>query len=157
MSPYLAGGMLLAFIAWSGFMYHEGASKETAVCGQADAKHDLAQAGVTVAAEKGVIATVAEQQTVTQGVDNAYQAKDHDIDNQYITGFVGVQHSTLPGTIPDICAAGNTAGRPHAAASRPFVTTVYKITPKECDQNTNKLYGLQAWVKGQQKVKQPAE
>lgn len=155
MSPYLAGGMLLAFVAWSGFMYYEGSSKETAVCGQADAKHDLAQANVTVAAEKGVIATVGEQQTVTQGVDYAYQAKKSDIDNQYLAGLDSVRAAgTSTGT--DICAVSGPTGRPHAAASRPFITKVYKLNPQECDENTEQLYGLQAWVKGEQAVKQPS-
>ena len=154
MSPYLAGGMLIAFVAWSGFMYYEGHSKEAAVCGQADARHDLAQAAVTVAAEKGVIATVGQQQTVTQGVDNAYQAKKADINNQYAAGADSVQPAGAA-TGTDICAVPNATGRPNAAASRPFVTKVFKLNPQECDENTEQLYGLQEWVRGQQKVKQP--
>lgn len=155
MSPYLAGVIGIVFIAWSGFMYYEGVHEETHVCGEANAKHDLTQAAITVAAEKGIITTVGDQQTVTQGVDNAYQAKKSDIDGQY-AAIVNSMQPAGAATCGDIRALPNAAGRPHAAASRPFVTTVFKITPKECDENTEQLYGLQAWIKGQQAVKQPS-
>lgn len=148
MSPYLAGGMLIAFIAWSGFMYYEGTSKETAVCKGADAQHDLAQANVTVNAEKGVIATIGKQQTVTQGVDYAFQAKTRDIDSLYADA-IGLRSTPTPAS-GGMSAIPSAASKPHAAAPRPFRTRVFKLTAQECDENTEQLYGLQEWVKGQQ-------
>ena len=153
MSPYLAGGMLLAFVAWSGFMYYEGGSKETAVCKAADGVHDLAQANQTVTAEKGVIATVGQQQTVTSGVSNAYEAKKSDIDSQYAAAL-GVQPAVLA-TGNSVGAVSNPASRPDATASRPFRSKVYGLSGHECDDNTAKLYGLQDWVRGQMAIKVP--
>lgn len=152
MSPYLAGGLLIAFLAWSGFMYHEGSSKESAVCGKEDAQHDLAQAAVTVAAEKSVIATVSQQQTVTQGASNAYESQKSNIDSLYVAGVVSLQ-PTMPATRNGIGTIPGATCRPDAAAARPLRTKVYKLSAQECDDNTAQLYGLQEWVKGQQAIK----
>lgn len=154
MNKYWAIALLVSFVAWSGFMYYEGGGKERALCSAADAKQDMAQAGVTIKAAKGVVATVGKQQDVTKGVDNAYQLKKSVIDNQY-AGDDSLRAARAPASNympPAACAAG----RPHAAATRSFRTKVFKLSPQECDENTEQLYGLQDWVKGQLAIK-PAE
>lgn len=154
MNGYVALGIGIAFIAWSGFMYYEGTSKETAVCGQADAKHDLAQTDVTIKAKDGVIATVAKQQSATQGVDNAYEAKKSAIDSQYAADN-SVRGGQKPIAGAGVRAVPNPSGRPHAAPARSLHTKVYKLSPQECDDNTNQLYGLQNWVKAQEAIPPP--
>lgn len=149
MNGYIAAGLALAFIAWSGFMYYEGISKETAVCGKADATHDLAQADVTIGAQKGVIGAVANQQSVTQGVSNAYEAKKSDIDSQYAAAS-GVRGGQAAVANAGAGAVPSTTGRPDAAAPRSFHTKIYKLNAQECDYNTAQLYGLQDWVRKQE-------
>ena len=146
--------ILVAFVAWSSLMYYEGYDKKTALCGKEDAQHDLAQAGVTVAAEKGVIGTIGEQQNVTQGVDNAYQAKKLYIDNQYAAGLIGMRGPASTPAGYSLPATGSAASRPNVTPTRSLLTKVYKLSAQECDENTQQLYGLQEWVRGQQTVKQ---
>lgn len=155
MNGYVAIGLLAAFVGWSGFMYHEGLSKESAVCGQADAKHDLAQSVATIAAEKGVITTIGQQQTVTQGVDNAYQTKKSDIDNQYAAAISMRPEGAATGN--GVSTPAGATCRSDAAASRSFHTKVFKLSAKECDDNTAQLYGLQEWVMGQGAIMEPHE
>lgn len=155
MNGYVAAALGLAFIVWSGFIYYEGTSKESAECASADGKHDLAQAGVTITNQAAVAGTVAKQQTATQGVTNAYEAKKSDIDNQYAAdgrlwparqiASAGDSGSTVP----------NTPVRSDATPARPLITKVYKLSAKECDDNTAQLYGLQDWIRAQQAVPTP--
>ena len=152
MNLYWASGLLIAFVMWSGFMYVEGYNKKAALCGEANAQHEVAQDNVTIGAQKGVIATVGKQQTVTQEVDNAYQAKKGDIDNQYAGDAAGVQ-PVQPAAGSDKHASGSAASRPYAAPARPFITKIFKLNPKECDENTQQLISLQDWVNGQQVIK----
>jgi len=152
MNQYWFAAILAAFLAWSGFMYYEGTSKEKAVCVGADAKHDLAQAGVTVAAENGVIATVGKQQSVTQGVDNAYNIQKSLIDSKY-TSVGSVLNQSPVAACSSLPAPSIATGRPHATPARPFRTAFFRLSAQECDDNTEQLYGLQAWVKGQLAIK----
>jgi len=154
-NKYFAIGGLIAFVLWSGFMYYEGLGKEDAVCGQNDAKHDLAQAGVTVAAEKAVIDTVAKQQTATQGIDHAYEKNKSLIDSQYAPGNHGVWDASIAASNSMSSTAPSTS-RPHATTTRSFRTVVFKLNPEECDDNTEQLYGLQDWVRAQAAIKQPS-
>lgn len=156
MNKYWAIAMLVSFVVWSGFMYYEGASKERALCKQADEKHDLAQASVTIAAEKGVIATIGQQQTITQEVDNAYQIKKSSIDSQYIAGVFGLQQRSPTAVSNNMPVSTAASIRPNATAARPLLSKIFKLNAQECDENTEQLYGLQAWVKGQLAIKQPS-
>lgn len=153
MNKYFAIAGLVMFVIWSGFMYYEGRSKESAVCGQADAKHDLEQAAITAAAQKGVITTIEKQQTITKEVDNDYEIKKLDIDRQYANSFGGVWGQPAAPASNRVPTTGAPTGRPNATTSRQFLTRIFKLNAKECDENTEHLYGLQAWVNGQQKVK----
>lgn len=159
MNGYLALGLLSAFIAWSGFMYYEGHSREADACAKAAQQKELVEAKVAEAAQKGVIATVAKQQNVTNGVDHDYQVRIADIDNDYADEFkrlASVQQPQRPAaTNNNLSASAIAAVRPVIAASRPFRTKVYKLNAQECDANTAQLYGLQAWLKGQLAIKQP--
>ena len=153
MNIYGVVALLVSFVAWSGFMYYEGGDKQKVVCSQADEKHDLAQTNNTVAAQSGVIDTVAKQQSTSQGVDNAYQTKKSLIDNQYAADFGGVLGQTPAPAVNSLPAAGSTTCRPNAAPARPFRTAFFKLNAQECDDNTEQLYGLQDWVRKQQAVK----
>lgn len=154
MNIYWTLAALVTFVAWSTFMYIEGVSHEHAVCAAATEKQTIAQQGNTIAAQHGVIATVAQQQTVTQGVDHDYQAKQSLIDGRYASSG-SVQPSNAGTACNSLPAAGSPPPRPHAAPARPLVTAVFGLSAKECDENTEQLYGLQAWIKGQQTIKQP--
>lgn len=147
MNKYFAIGSLIAFVVWSGFMYYEGGSKQIALCAKAEEKQTIAQQAITVAAQKSVIATVTAQQTITQGVDHDYEAKESLIDNKYAAG--GSVQPTSPASC-GVPAHGNPTGRPHAAtAPSQSVTAVFRLSAKECDENTEQLYGLQDWVRQQ--------
>lgn len=148
MNPYLGIVCLAAFIGWSGFMYYEGYSKESAVCARATQMQTIAQQSVTMAAEKRVIETVAHQQAITQGVEHDYQANKNAIDSQYAAP-VSMQPIVPAAARSGLPAACHAPGRPHAASPRPLRTKVFKLSAQECDDNTAQLYGLQAWVKQQ--------
>lgn len=154
MNKYFAIASLIAFVAWSGFMYYEGYSKESAVCKYETDKHDLAQTRVTVAAQKAVLKAVAQQQTITQGIDHEYQTKRNDIDSQYASAPSVLQSSEAVTARHNLPTAGNATSRPPAAAQRPLHTKVFKLNAQECDENTEQLYGLQQWIRGQQSIKQ---
>lgn len=151
MNIYWAGGLLLAFVLWSGFMYHEGTTSESHVCGEADAKHDLAESGQTVAAQGNVIKDIGKQQTVTQGASNAYENTKDDINNQYVNHVDGLQ-STPVAENQRANPIPNAASRPNAPTCKPQRSKYYRLNGQECDDNTAQLIGLQEWVAGQQKI-----
>jgi len=155
MNLYWAGGILIAFVLWSGFMYYEGITKEYAVCSEDDAKHDLAQTNVTLAAEKAVVSTVVKQQTITQRVDSSYENTKSYIDSQYVADYVGVQ-SKIPTASNSLSPLSIAPIRPSGATTRQLRTKVFKLTAQQCDDNTEQLYALQDWVKDQQSIKQPS-
>lgn len=156
MNKYLVLGLFIAFVAWSGFMYHEGTGKEKAVCGQADATHDLHQANATIGAQQAVSVAVAQQQTATQGASNDYEQKKAAIDNAYAQpDSVREQGQASVPRASNVRPVPYPTSRPDAATPRQFVTKAYKLSPLECDENTEQLYGLQAWVRAQQAIKTP--
>lgn len=159
MNLWIIGGIITAFIAWSGFMYYEGSSREADACTKTTDKKELKQAGATITAQSAVIATIGKQQEVSQGVDHDYQLKKDDIDYTYAHVSERLQPGPIPNPRPTISlpAAGVTASRPAAATQRPFLTKVYKLTAKECDANTAQLLSLQAWVIRQLAIKTPAK
>ena len=142
MSPYLAGAIGIAFLAWSGAMYYEGKTSETHICGEADAKHDLAQTQGTVAAQQHVIGTIQQQNSINEGISHAYQIGIFAIDDLYSTASVqpapiatGNDLRTIPGT--------STGTRPIVCAQ---TSRKYKLTPKQCDmeeEGYNQLWN--AW------------
>lgn len=149
-------GLLIAFVAWSGFMYYEGGNKADVVCAKDSEKKDLKQASATIGAQKGVITTIGQQQAVSQGVDHDYQLKKDDID--YVYGNELKRLHDAPKPIPTPTGAGLPAASPAAsrfvaAATRPLRSKVYKLNSQECDQNTAQLYSLQDWVKKQLAIK----
>lgn len=152
MNQYWAIAALAAFIGWSGFMYHEGGSKESAVCAKVTEGKTIAEQSNTISAQNGVIATVAQQQAITQGVEHDYQAKKNAIDSRYIAAG-GMQSAGANPARGDMPSPTYAACRPHGAPARPLVTRVFGLSAKECDDNTEQLYSLQNWVRKQQTVK----
>lgn len=155
MNGYGIAAILIGFVAWSGFMYYEGTSKEIAVCGKETEKTTVTQQTGTIAAQDGVISTIAAQQHVTQGVDDDYQHRKNNIDYVYnnVTARLQLPKPTISPTGDSLPAPTSPTLRPNVAARRPFVSKVFRLNRKECDDNTAKLYSLQDWIKGQQAIK----
>lgn len=107
-------------------------------------KHDEAQEQVTITAEKNVITTIGKQQTITTEVENAHHTGISVIDDLYRLQPANPAGNSMP-------AAGSTAGRPDGAACQP--SRFYKLTLKECDDNTAQLIDLQTWIKNEAAAK----
>lgn len=154
MNKYFIILSFVVFVAWSGFMYYEGCSKEKVVCVKEDAQHDLYQSNIIRDAQNGVINTIGQQQTITQEIEHAYELKQNSIDSIYSANLNSLQSASVAASnsLPAIACS---ASRTDAPASRPFHTTVFGLSPKECDENTEQLYGLRDWVRAQQAIKQP--
>lgn len=125
-------------------MYYEGGDKQKIVCTAGDAKHDLAQSGMTVQAQKNVITTVGKQQDITNEVDKDYEKQANSIDAAY-ANVDGLRPSGLT-TSFDLPAPGGSTCRPDAAPAKPATSKIYRLTPQQCDKEVAKLVGLQKWV-----------
>lgn len=140
----------IAFLLYSVGVFSGGVKYEGYKSGEADALHDVAQAGITIDAQKSVIGTIEKQQSTTEGVDNAYQKNLDSIGSLYVDAFnVGLRQSPTPAgaSLPAVCGA---ASRPNATASaRACISKSYKLTPQQCDDEAAKLVALQAWVTAQ--------
>ena len=128
MNKYWTIALLVSFIAWSGFMYHEGLSKETALCGQADAKHDVAQQQVTIAAQQAVIAKIGQAETITKKEEQNYEKDSAIIDDSYGPSLYPTTASTGGSLRPHAAAAPGTSPASCARKSK-----VYKLTFEQCD------------------------
>jgi hypothetical protein len=147
MSPYLAGGLFIAFIAWSGGMYYAGSRNETHICAAADSAHDLKESQNTLAAQTHVTGEVQQQANISQEASHAYANDTATIDDAYSvqrsstipTGSLPAVRGTPSGTGPDSC---NTAK-----------SKIYKLTPQQCDQEEAKANELWNWANRQAGVK----
>lgn len=144
MSPYLAGGILVAFLAWSGAMYYAGRENESHICTAADNAHDLAESQNTVAAEKKVTAVVETQGSISREASKDYAKSVSDIGTAYSSGV----QSTPAGPINSLPATSKTAGGTCSNHSK-----VYKMTPQQCDQEEAKCNALWNWANQQAAVK----
>ena len=152
MSPYLAAGMLLGFIAYSGFIYHEGKTSESHICGEADALHDVTQDQNTIAAHKHVEDIIQKQGTITQGVTNAYETKRNTIDAEY-SNAIGVQSLTTPNsTFNNLSSSSDSTHGVNAGSCLTAKSKVFKLTPKQCDERMEKLIDLRKWINQQRAI-----
>lgn len=138
MSPYTFGGILLAFIAYSGAMVYGGMKYEGYKAAEADARHDYAQQAITVAAQQHVIATVQTQNAITQKTETDYAKQILTIDGLYSPDSV---RPATAATGNGVCAVAKPASGARApvcaAASRE-----YKLTFKQCDIEEAKFNAL---------------
>ena len=152
MNKYWAIALLVSFVAWSGFMYYEGYSKEAAVCAQADAKHDLAQADVTVAAQAGVIDQVKKDQTVTNEVSNDYEKNISAINADYDAVSWVQRASTATGD--GMPALPSTTGGHNAAACTNGLSDTVKErllkSARNAQVQTARLVACQAFLSAHQ-------
>lgn len=124
MSPYVFGGLLITFVAWSGFMYYEGHSNEATQC-----KADNGQA--TVAAYEHKDEVTNKQTAITTSEVSIYE-KDSSV--------IGTLYSdSLPST-PIPAGVPNVPGTPIRVC--PNSSKRYKFTFKQCDIEEAKLKGL---------------
>lgn len=141
MNLYWAGGLLVAFALWSGFMYHAGGASESHICGEADAQHDLAQQTITVAAQQHVITIQQKQSTISQEASDANAKSQFFINNMYASAIAGVR-STPAATGDNM----RTIPQPAAGAGP---SKVYHLTFQQCDSEEGKLNSLWNWANQQ--------
>jgi len=132
MSPYTFGGILIAFIAYSGGLFYAGTKYEGYKAGELDAQHDLAQSAVTVAAQEKVISTVQKQGNITQGASNDYSKNLALIGSFYDNG-VQPTPTTASNGMSTVC-------QPTSRTS-----SAYHLTFKQCDSEEAKLNALWNW------------
>lgn len=142
MSPYLAGGIFLSFIVWSGAMYYQGTRSEQHVCAEKDAEHDEAQQKITITAQQAVIQTEKKQQNISQEVSHEYESSVSSIDDLYATSGVSAKTSTAINNMPSISTA---------SCRTNDTTQKYKLTKKQCDIAAQRLISLQKWIAEQKK------
>ncbi len=149
MSPYLAGGMLLAFIAWSGGMYYAGSKNETHICAAADSAHDLKQSQNTAAAEHHVTGEVQQQGNISQEASHAYANDTASIDAAYNASSVQRPADSTGNSMPAVRSS------PAGACTNSVIakSKIYKLTPQQCDQEEAKCNALWNWAQRQAAVK----
>ena len=145
MNKYWIIALLVAFAVVGGLGERYGEYRVTVKCDT----EEKDQQQVTIAGQQHVITEVAKQQTITTGVSNAYHTGISTIDNLYSTASM----QQLPAASGNLSAVPSSAGRTDGPACKPSPTRYYRLTPKECDDNTAQLIGLQTWVKNQSVVK----
>jgi hypothetical protein len=135
MSPYLAGGLGVAFLVWSGLIFQAGKTSESHICAEANAQHDLAQTQITVAAQQHVITTIQKQTEINEVTAHAYQSSISSIDDLYASGLQPTPVSTSHGlrSLP-----ASTGGASTAICSE-TTSKKYKLTPKQCDLEEEKF------------------
>lgn len=138
MNIYWIGGLFASFVLWSGFIFYGGCQYESYKLGKADAEHDAEQAQVTISAQEHVIKQVQTQNTINQGVENAYNSGISSIDGLYAAP--GMQ-STPPATSNGVRPIAATSCGSNVTSWQ--VTKKFKLTPKQCDVSAERLIGLQ--------------
>ena len=134
MSPYVAGGLLVAFIAWSGFIYHRGHVDEEHICSAADATHDAAQAAVTIDAQKHVIGVIQQQSNIAQETSNDFTKNMSIITDQYAISPDLLQSTPAP--------TGHSMPPLPSATAGVGTSKVYHLTFQQCDREEAKLNDL---------------
>lgn len=123
MSPYTFGGLLIGFVAWSGFMYYEGNSKEAVVCKANDALS-------TVAGYQKKDEVNTKQTAITQSEVSTYEKTNSDIGALYPDSVPGI---SMPQPVPGVSTSA--VGVKPASCARN--SKEYHLTFKQCDEVKN--------------------
>lgn len=123
MSPYLAGGILVSIVVWSGFMYFEGTTNEIVRCKANDEQ-------VTVAAYQHKDEVTTKDTAITQSEVTNYEKDFNAIGTLYSGGM----------STPTIIGVSNIPSAPSRAC--PTSSKRYNLTFKQCDIEETKLKTL---------------
>ena len=134
MSPYLAGGIFLFYLASIGGAYYQGHSTEAVICKAADEKADI-----QAYQHKDEVTT--KQNAINQSEVKLYEKDFNTIGTLYSSGLPTSNVANLPST-------GNTPVRICTNSSKQ-----YKLTLKQCDIEEAKLKALWEWANQQSAVK----
>lgn len=148
MTPNALLAVVIAFAIWSCGCVYAGYKYETASCTASDEKHDLAQAQNTTAAIQAVVVDVKKQSDITQEASNDYAKNLITIDGVYANSVQQSPNgpinsvSTIRSAASGVCPDNSTAK-----------SKVYKLTPKQCDDEEAKCNSLWNWANQQAAVK----